>query len=64
MGKHKKAVALLEQVLAIQATALAETHPHRLASQHALAVVYEANGQATEAVKLLEQVVETKRLIL
>jgi len=64
MGKHKKAVALLEQVLAIQATALAETHPDRLASQHVLAMSYRANGQVTEAVKLLEQVVAIRAMTL
>jgi hypothetical protein len=32
-----EAVKLLEQVVAIRTTTLAETHPSRLASQHALA---------------------------
>ena len=63
MGKHKKAVRLFEQVVAIRATTLAETHPSRLAAQHNLAVAHQANGQITEAVKLLEQIVEIKRLI-
>ena len=35
--KNKKAVALLEQVVAIKGTTLAETHPSRVASQRALA---------------------------
>ena len=63
MGKHKKAVALLEKVVAIRATTLEETHPNRLTSQHKLASAYKANGQVTEAIKLLEQVIEAKRLI-
>jgi thioredoxin-like negative regulator of GroEL len=40
---------------------LAEDHPSRLASQHALAGAYWANGQVTEAVELLEQVVAIKQ---
>jgi tetratricopeptide (TPR) repeat protein len=59
-GQVKEAVALLEQVVAIQAQTLAEDHPSRLASQHALAIAYEANGQVKEAVALLEQVVAIK----
>ncbi len=55
MGKHTKAVKLFKQVVAIQATTLAETHPDRLASQHNLAGAYQANGQVTEAVELLER---------
>jgi hypothetical protein len=36
-------VALLKQVVAIQAITLAKAHPDQLASQHALAVAYQAN---------------------
>ena len=57
IGRHKKAVALLKQVVAIRKTTLAETHPDQLASQQELARAYRANGQVTEAVTLLEQVV-------
>ncbi|KAL8376638.1 hypothetical protein RB595_007648 [Gaeumannomyces hyphopodioides] len=56
-GQVKQAVALLKQVVAIQARTLAEDHPSRLASQHELAIAYRANGQVREAVALLEQVV-------
>ena len=38
-------------------TTLAEDHPSRLASQHALAGAYKANGQIKEAIAL-EHVVE------
>jgi hypothetical protein len=62
IGKNRKAVALLEQVVEIRQTTLAADHPDRLASQHALAGAYKANGQVKEAVALLEQVVEIKRL--
>ncbi|KAH6871049.1 hypothetical protein B0T10DRAFT_592798 [Thelonectria olida] len=56
-GRMQEAVKLLEHVVAIEEEALAEDHPDRLASQHALAGAYEANGQIKEAVKLLERVV-------
>ncbi|KFY66945.1 hypothetical protein V496_01838, partial [Pseudogymnoascus sp. VKM F-4515 (FW-2607)] len=44
-GDSSPAVELLEQVVKIRETTLAETHPDQLASQHALAGAYEANGQ-------------------
>jgi hypothetical protein len=62
LGKSKETVPLLEQVVKIRETTQAEDHPSRLASQHALAVAYEANGQVKEAVALLELVVKLKRL--
>ncbi|KAF5610782.1 hypothetical protein F25303_14521, partial [Fusarium sp. NRRL 25303] len=53
-GRVTEAVKLLEHVVKVQETILAENHPNRLASQHELAGVYEANGQIAEAVELLE----------
>ncbi|KAI4166424.1 MAG: hypothetical protein LQ343_008060, partial [Gyalolechia ehrenbergii] len=50
----KKAVTLLKQVVQIRERTLAEEHPDRLASQHKLAIAYQANGQVKEAVTLLE----------
>ncbi|TVY51960.1 hypothetical protein LSUE1_G010381, partial [Lachnellula suecica] len=64
MGKSQMAVNLFEQVVEIEATTLAETHPHRLASQHNLASAYQANGQVTQAIELLEQVVEIQATTL
>lgn len=63
-GQVKEAVALLEQVVEIRGTTLAETHPDRLASQYTLALTYQANGQVKEAVALLEQVVEIHKTTL
>ncbi|KAF5697271.1 hypothetical protein FGLOB1_12880 [Fusarium globosum] len=56
-GRVTEAVELLEHVVAVEGTTLAEDHPSRLASQHALARAYQDNGQIEEAVKLLEHVV-------
>jgi tetratricopeptide (TPR) repeat protein len=63
-GQVKKAVLLLEQVVKIREQTLAEDHPDRLASQHALAVAYKANRQVKEAVLLLEQVVKIEEQTL
>lgn len=41
----------------IEQQTLAEDHPYRLASQHALAITYRANGQVKDAVRVLEEVV-------
>jgi DNA-binding SARP family transcriptional activator len=60
----KEAVALLEHVVKVKQTTLAETHPYRLASQHALASAYQASGQMKEAVALLEHVVKVRETTL
>ncbi|KAH8702782.1 hypothetical protein GQ44DRAFT_778457 [Phaeosphaeriaceae sp. PMI808] len=64
MGHAREAVALLEHVVKVQETTLAETHPDQLASQHALAIAYDANRQTKEAVALLEHVVEVEETTL
>jgi hypothetical protein len=64
LGKNKKAVALLEQVVKINETILAKEHTSRLASQDTLAIAYRANGQVKEAVELLEQVVKIRETTL
>ena len=43
---------------------LKEDYPFRLASQHALTIAYQADGQVKEAVKLLEQVVAIREQVL
>ena len=63
-GKVKDSVSLLEQVVKIRGQTLAEDHPSRLASQHALAGAYRANKQVKEAVSLLEQVVKIQEQTL
>ncbi|KAH6673515.1 hypothetical protein B0J14DRAFT_50159 [Halenospora varia] len=64
LGKNKKAMELLEQVVKIHKTTLAEDHLDRLASQHELASAYHANGQVKEAVDILEQVVKIQETTL
>jgi tetratricopeptide (TPR) repeat protein len=59
-----EAVKLLERVVAIRTEVLAEDHPDRLASQHTLAIAYQANGQVKEAVKLLEHVIAIRTEVL
>ncbi|CZR37581.1 uncharacterized protein FPRO_02158 [Fusarium proliferatum ET1] len=63
-GRVIEAVKLLEHVVEVRETMLAENHPSRLASQHALAGAYQANGQIAKAVKLLEHVVKVKETTL
>ncbi|KAM0209847.1 hypothetical protein ACHAQD_011024 [Fusarium lateritium] len=63
-GRVGQAVELLERVVAVEETTLAENHLSRLASQHALAGAHKANGQIAEAVKLLEHVVAVQETTL
>jgi Tfp pilus assembly protein PilF len=58
----KKAVELLEAVVKAEET-LAADHPSRLASQHALAIAYQADGQVKKAVELLETVVKARETL-
>ena len=53
----QKAVELLEVVVKVRHKVLKLEHPSRLASQHALALAYQADGQVQKAVELLEHVV-------
>ncbi|KAM0542036.1 hypothetical protein ACHAO7_010158 [Fusarium culmorum] len=63
-GKIRQAVGILGRVVAVEKTTVAEDHPSRLASQHALARAYQADGQIKEAVKLLEHVVAVRETTL
>ena len=51
------AIALLQQVVAIEAETQAEDHHNRLASMHALAIAYRINDQIPDAIALLKQVI-------
>ncbi|EXA29858.1 hypothetical protein FOVG_18692 [Fusarium oxysporum f. sp. pisi HDV247] len=63
-GRVTEAEKLLEHVVTIRETTLAENHPDRLASQHVLSMAYQANGQIKEAVKLIEHVVAVRNTTL
>ncbi|KAJ5151145.1 kinesin light chain [Penicillium canariense] len=56
-GRMKEAVLWLRESCEWRDKNLAQDDSGRLASQHTLAVTYEANGQVKEAVELLEHVV-------
>ncbi|KAM9873358.1 phosphorylase superfamily protein [Verticillium dahliae] len=56
-GRSREAVKLLEQVVAVRETTLAQTHRSRLASQHELVSAYLADRRVKEAIVLLERVV-------
>ncbi|KAI7764856.1 hypothetical protein LZL87_013839 [Fusarium oxysporum] len=53
----KEALKLLKHIVAIYEKISVEDNPDRLDAQCALAMVYQANGQAKEALKLLKYVV-------
>lgn len=59
-GEVREAIPIMEAVVRIREQILAEDHPDRLASHHALAGAYQANGQAEKAVALLKQVVKIR----
>lgn len=55
---------MLRSVVAIREKTLAKDHPDRLASQHELAIAFQANGQVKQAIELLENVVAIKEKTL
>ena len=63
-GKVELAVTVLEEVVQIREQTLAKEHPSRLASQHVLAIAYEANEQVEKAVTVLEEVVRIEEQTL
>jgi len=56
-GRIREAVKWLEECCWWRERTLREEHPDRLASQHELAYIYEADGQISKALKLLDHVV-------
>lgn len=56
-GRIGEAAVWLSECFLWRQGHFSEEHPFRLASQHALAIAYKADGQVKEAVELLEQVV-------
>ncbi|KAI1187709.1 acyl transferase/acyl hydrolase/lysophospholipase [Nemania serpens] len=62
-GRYDIAIRILEDVVAKQETTLAEDHPDRLESQHALAYSYGENGQVQKGIELLEHVVSMRKAL-
>jgi hypothetical protein len=60
---HKHVICTKILVSCVKGRVLAEEHPDRLASQHALAGAYHADGQTKKAVELLEHVVAVKSVV-
>jgi tetratricopeptide (TPR) repeat protein len=58
-GDTTGSITLWEEVMCLE-DSLTEDHPDRLASQHELAMAYQANGQVKRAVALLEHVVKAR----
>ncbi|KAK2473435.1 hypothetical protein H9L39_15610 [Fusarium oxysporum f. sp. albedinis] len=56
-GRIRQAMHILESMVEIQRTTLAENDRRRLKSQHALAIAYLSNKQTKEAIELLKHVV-------
>ncbi|KAH6847075.1 kinase subdomain-containing protein [Chaetomium sp. MPI-CAGE-AT-0009] len=63
-GRCREAVEVLEQVVAVNKTTLAETHPDLLDSQHVLAEAYYRDGRVKEAISLMELVVPIRKTTL
>ncbi|KAK0622757.1 P-loop containing nucleoside triphosphate hydrolase protein [Immersiella caudata] len=63
-GRIKEAVKYSADAFYWAKSHLTEDQPYRLASQHALATAYQANGQVGEAITLLEQVVAIRANVL
>ncbi|KAM5365796.1 hypothetical protein ACJA88_012310 [Fusarium oxysporum] len=55
-GRIRQAMHILESMVEIQRTTLAENDRRRLKSQHALAIAYLSNKQTKEAIELLKHV--------
>ena len=60
-GQVKKAIKLLEHVVAIQEGTLTKDHPNWLTSQYELARAYKADGQVKKAIELLEYIVAIEK---
>ena len=59
-NQSRKAIVLLEEVIAIETNWFASDHLSKLASQHVLAMAYFDDDQRERAINLLEKIVEEK----
>lgn len=60
-NRYKEAVLISEKIFELRKQALPRTHKNCLTAQNDLAHAYSANGQITEAITLLEEVVEIQK---
>ncbi|KAI1321868.1 TPR-like protein [Xylariaceae sp. FL0255] len=63
-GQIKKAIHILERVVAFQNKVLSREDSDRLASEHQLANAYRGDGRAKEAIQILKRVVAIKKRTL
>ncbi|KAF4954960.1 hypothetical protein FSARC_11989 [Fusarium sarcochroum] len=63
-GRVKEAVVLMKQVVKAKEKTMAEADYSRLASQHVLSKVYQADGQIQKAIALMEHVAKVNEKIL
>jgi len=63
-GRIREAVQYAEEAFHWANSRFSDDHPDRLASQHELAIAYQANGQVGKAIALLEQVVAIRANVL
>lgn len=63
-GRIKEAVSWLSECYSWRQSHFPEDYPSRLASQHALALAYEADGQVSQAFELLEHLVLVHKKVL
>ncbi|POR33548.1 Putative Kinesin light chain [Tolypocladium paradoxum] len=63
-GQIRRAVELLEHVVAVRERVLERNHPDLLSSQHVLAIATRANGSVSKAIELLERVVSARNKTL
>ncbi|KAM0256538.1 hypothetical protein ACHAPA_012138 [Fusarium lateritium] len=63
-GHEERAIHRLKHVDKIQERTLANNHPNRLSTQHALAMAYHAEGQFEDAIELLKPITAIEKKIL
>jgi tetratricopeptide (TPR) repeat protein len=63
-GRLKDGISLMEHIVQIEKTTLADTDPRRLISQYNLAWCYEKNGQTVEAINVLEKILQIQKRVL
>jgi tetratricopeptide (TPR) repeat protein len=63
-GQLKESIEILDCVISIPLSVLAEADPDRLSSQYQLAISYQASGQTEKSIKLLEDIVGIQAILI